>query len=442
MRRIEQEQEPRVALVLSGGGARGAYEAGVVRYLREALERDTGVAARFDILCGTSVGGIHAGFLAATAHDPAAQSRVLGETWRTLRAQALVELRPLDLVRFGAELLGLRRARTARHGALLGAGQLERLVAAACDWTRIAPNIEKGHLHSLSISATHVATGRTVVFVQTPDGIVPPWSRDPRVRVVAARIGPQHALASAALPLLFPPVALDGELYCDGGLRQNTPLSPALRLGADRVLIVSLRHSPSAAEMRLDRLLGRERALAMPSPAFVLGKVLNALLLDHLDYDLDRMHRINAILAAGEAAFGAGFAARLNPPVDGVAGMPMRQVAHLRLAPSEDIGGMAARYVRSSAFDGRGVVGALLRRLAASEARDEADFLSYLLFDGGYAELLLDLGWEDARSRRNELAELFAGDAIAVQEHCTTGCICAHATRRIFTRAAGPATDP
>lgn len=406
----------------------------MVRYLRQALEDDTGVAARFDVLCGTSVGGIHAGFLAATAHDPAAQARLLAATWSALRAQALVEVRPLDLVRFGAGLLGLVNARTAQHSGLLGVAQLEALVASSCDWTRIGRNMEEGHLEAISISATHVATGQTVVFVQTPDGTLPRWSRDPRVRAVATPIGPQHALASAALPLLFPPVVVDGEIYCDGGLRQNTPLSPALRLGADRILIVSLRHSPRAAEANVDRLLHRERELAMPSPALMLGKVFNALLLDHLDYDLDRMHRINAILAAGEAAFGGGFAARLNPAVDGTVGTPMRQIAHLRLSPSEDIGGMAARYVRSESFNGRGLAGALLRRLAASEARDEADLLSYLLFDGGYAELLLELGWEDARSRRNELAELFADGPMRVQEHCATGCICSRAADRPSTQ--------
>lgn len=421
----QRQARPRIALVLSGGGARGAYEAGVVRYLRQALERDTGVAARFDILCGTSVGGIHAGFLAATAHDPAAQARILVETWRALRAQALVEVHPLDLLRFGAGLFGLVRARAAQHSGLLGVAQLESLVASACDWTRIHPNMEDGRLEALSISATHVATGRTVVFIQTADGTLPRWSRDPRVRAVAARIGPQHALASAALPLLFPPVAVDGELYCDGGLRQNTPLSPAIRLGADRILVVSLRHSQRPAETHLDRFLRDDRAV--PSPALMLGKVFNALLLDHLDYDLDRMHRINSILAAGEAAFGEGFATRLNPAVDGITGSPMRQIAHLRLSPSEDLGAMAGRYVRSRSFDGRALAGALLRRLAASEARDEADLLSYLLFDGGYADLLLELGWEDARGRRNELAELFADEPMSVEKTCATGCICSNA---------------
>ena len=211
MERATQERRPRIALVLSGGGARGAYEAGVIRYLREGLERETGIAPRFDILCGTSVGGIHAGVLAATAHVPGVQARILAESWLTLRPHALIEAHPGDLLRFVAGLVGIPVARSPRHGGLLGTGQLEALVTGACDWGRIGSNLQAGHLAAVSISATHVASGQTVVFVQTADGRVPPWSRDPRVRAVPAQIGPQHALASAALPLLFPPVAVDGQ---------------------------------------------------------------------------------------------------------------------------------------------------------------------------------------------------------------------------------------
>lgn len=425
-------ERPRIALVLSGGGARGAYEAGVISYLYEALERETGVAPHFDILCGTSVGGIHSGFLAATAHDPAPAARSIAATWRKLTPQGLVEVGLVDLVRFGAALLGVGAGRT-RRGGLFGVRQLESLVAGACDWTRISANIAAGHLGAVSISATHVATGKTIVFVQTADGTVPRWSRDLRVEAVPACIGPQHALASASLPLLFPPVEVDGQFYCDGGLRQNTPLSPALRLGADRILIVALRHTPRAAESRLDRLLAREREKAMPTPSFLAGKVLNALLLDHLDTDLDRMHRINAILSAGEAAFGADFAARLNPVVDGARGTVMRRVTHVKLSPSEDLGMMAARYVRSRAFDRRrqGLAGALLKRLATSEARDEADLLSYLLFDGDYGALLLDLGWSDAHARRDELARLFSdAPGSRLERSCAPGCDCAAAEER------------
>src|SRR5205823_827354 len=150
------------------------------------------------------------------------------------------------------------------------------------------------------VSTTHVASGKTVVFVDM-SGELPAWSRDPHVRAQKTRITPSHALASAAIPLLFPAMPIDGAYYVDGGLRQNTPLSPALRLGADRVLVVSLKHQPLRPP---SEELARAREEELPSPFFLIGKTLNALLIDRVDYDLDRLRRMNAIIGAGIANYG------------------------------------------------------------------------------------------------------------------------------------------
>src|SRR5262249_27390310 len=152
-----------------------------------------------------------------------------------------------------------------------------------------------------SVSATHVGTGHTVVFLSSSEPIPREWSRDPFVRHRSARIGPRHVLASAAIPMLFPAVKIGDEYFTDGGLRQNTPMSPAIRLGADRLLLISLRH------VKEPKSLEKERTEAYPKPLFLAGKALNALMLDHTEYDLMRMQRINLILEAGRASFGNRF---------------------------------------------------------------------------------------------------------------------------------------
>src|SRR5262249_52151196 len=156
------------------------------------------------------------------------------------------------------------------------------------------------------------------------------WSRDPWIRPVKAHVGPFHALASAAIPLLFPPMPIDGSYYVDGGLRQNTPLSPAVRLGADRVLVLSMRYpglSPLDAEVADD---------TVPSPFFPAGKPLNALLIDRVDYDLDRLRRNNRIINAGRAIFGDDFLERMNDKLGHSEVAPLREVRDLLVRPSED----------------------------------------------------------------------------------------------------------
>ncbi len=405
--------KPRIALVLSGGAARGAYEAGVIKYLRDDLHKETGVAARFDILCGSSVGALNACFLAATAHKPDEQGESLVKRWTSLKIDSVLRLRTTDLMRFVRSLMGITPgpADLHRHGGLVDPEALEQIVLDSGPWSFIPRNLASGKLLALSVSCTHVASGHTVVFVQRGDGSVPAWSHDPFVHVAATRIRPQHALASAAIPILFPAVSIDGQYYCDGGLRQNTPLSPALRLGAERVLVISLRHIPTEPE-RTERVsLVGEAPDPPPNPYFLFGKVVNALWLDHVDYDLDRLRRTNAVLDAGVRAFGPDFAARLNGALVASGTQPLRGIREMRVQPSRDIGAMGVDYARSDAFQRRfpGIPGTLLRRMVGTDARGETDLLSYLLFDGGFAEQLIQLGLDDARAQRDELARFFDG---------------------------------
>jgi len=405
---------PKIGFVLSGGGSRGAYEAGIIHYIRTDLARRLGRHVPIDIITGTSVGAINASFLAATMLDPDAQADQITAAWRALRIEQLISLRLGDVLRAGRLMLGAEPPPpppgSFRYGGMLDTSGLERFVIRAIPWRGIERSIRSGRLAALSVSATHVGTGHTIVFLQTAEPVPREWSRDPFVRHRAARIGPRHVLASAAIPLLFPAVKIGDEYYTDGGLRQNTPMSPAIRLGADRLLLVSLRYVAKEP-----KVIQRERVEAYPKPLFLAGKALNALLLDHTEYDLQRMQRINLILEAGHSSFGPKFEDMMNHELVRLRGAPLRRIQAVHIRPSEDIGALAAQFARSGRMRLHGTIAKrLLHRLAAGEAAHENDLLSYLLFDGDYCAELIDLGRRDAARKEDELAALF--DVLAARE--------------------------
>jgi NTE family protein len=275
-------------------------------------------------------------------------------------------------------------------------------------WRGVAANIRKGHLDALAVSATHLGSGEVRLFVQRRDGTAPRWSLGRYTQAQPARIGPKHALASAALPVIFPAVRVGGQMYCDGGLRHSLPLSPALRLGAERVIVVPLRHKAPP---------GRPSPVAqkpgIASAPFLVGKTLNALLLDHTDQDLDRLERINDIIQAGTEAYGASFVETLNRAMVPHRNSPVRHVRRIVVRPSQDLGKLAGDYVRSAEFKLRvkgQMVGRVIRRLAERESTpdaDEADLVSYLLFDGGFADQLIQLGRSDARVLKQDWIRFF-----------------------------------
>ena len=404
-----------IALVLAGGGARGAYEAGVIRYLREELPAEARAHVRFDILCGTSVGAITACYLAATMDQPEQQGAGLMSLWGELELEKVYKVEGEDLWtltrkmwRAATEENPTRRPEGWRLYDILHPEPLEELVRTRAPWPRISANLARGLLSAISVSTTQIATGRTVVFVQRREGGVPAWSRDPFVEAREAILGPEHALASAAIPLLFRSVKIGDEYFCDGSLRQNTPLSPALRLGAERVLIVSLKHRPAGA------LPERRPLTAYPTTPLLMGKVLNALMLDHTDYDLDRLHRFNVILEAGQQAFGADFVPKINEAVTQLRGQPYRHVRELVLRPSRDLALIAAAHAKKDriADNARASLPIkLLHRITQSQLVSEADLASYLLFDGAYARDLMALAMEDTHRKRDEVIAFFAGEA-------------------------------
>ena len=399
---------PKIGFVLSGGGSRGAYEAGIIHYLRTDLARRLGRHVPIDIVSGTSVGAINAAFLAATMGDPDTHAQQIIAGWRALQLEELISLKASDMLRAVRLLLGGEPPPpppgSFRYGGLLDTSGLERFVIRVIPWRGIERNLRSRNLHALSVSATHVGTGHTVVFLSSAEPVPREWSRDPFVRHRAARIGPRHVLASAAIPMLFPAVKIGDEYFTDGGLRQNTPMSPAIRLGADRLLLVSLRH----VKKQEPKVLETERVEAYPKPLFLAGKALNALLLDHTEYDLMRMQRINMILDAGHASFGDRFEEMMNHELVRLRGAPLRRIEAVHIRPSEDIGALAADFAQAGKVKVKGLIAKrLIHQLANGEARHESDLLSYLLFDGDFAAELIELGRRDAAKKEDELAALF-----------------------------------
>lgn len=411
---LQEAREGRcVALVLSGGGARGAYEAGVLSHLFGPLARRLGFAPRFDIYSGASVGAVHSCYLAAHADRGDAGAPGLRAIWEGMSFGRVYRFTARDAFSFAGTLLGSAwgtdtesdRHPDRLHG-LLNTEPLERLVIQRIPWRHLRRNLTRGRFESISLSTTEVATGRTVVFVDNRERQVSSWTRDPQQIAIPDRITPHHALASAAIPFLFPAVRIRDSYYADGSLRQHTPLTPALRLGADRVLVVGLRAEPAS---KVDRALAAARVEKYRSAGFLFGKVLNALLIDRLDYDVAHMEVLNEALRAGVEAYGPGFLERINAQVEELRGLAFRIVESCFVRPSEDIGRIAGDHVRRMRGRWKGSLAGSLafRALTRGVPADEADLMSYVLFDAAYARDLMELGRRDAEANEEAMAALF-----------------------------------
>jgi NTE family protein len=396
----------RTALVLSGGGARGAYEAGVLAHVFERVLPRLGSDKGFDVVSGTSVGAIHAAYATATAGvDGPDRAKRLVATWESMEIEHVFKLGARDLLGIPLRSLGLvTRRRGETVGGLVDVRPLEQIVERAIPWPAVHENLRDGRAGVLCISCTDVGTGRVTIFMEGGLSDPTPWSndRDPGSTAILTEISAKHVRASASLPFLFPAVRINDRYYVDGGLRMNTPLSPALRLRANRIFVVALKHSPPAHESV--PVFPEE---VITQPAFMIGKVLDALTLDQLEYELRRIGLVNAMIERGESAFGAEFLERVNVAVREQRGVGFRRVRTVVIRPSEDIGRIAAVCQRQSRSGELGLVGALVTRLAArGTPRDEADLLSYLYFDRRFTRQLVELGREDARRREDEILAL------------------------------------
>lgn len=406
---------PNTALVLSGGGARGAYEAGVIRYIRDELPARIRPHVRFEILCGSSVGAINCCYLAASAHAPESQGQGLINIWQSMQINQVYQLGFRELLNLPRFILGSRgrgelddAVGPGRLGGLFNTSPMEHLVKNGISWSRLHKNLEEGFYKALAINATHIRTGRTHVFVEREGGGLPPWSTDPQIEAHAVEIGPSHALASSAIPWIFPAVAINNEIYSDGSIKLNTPISPALRLGADRLFVVGLKsedigdwRAPKPETQRID---------TFPSAAYLLGKILNALLVDKTEYDLKRLRRYNAIIREGKREFKHQHTTHLDDLMTRSRGAAYREIDTLEVRPSVDIAEIASRHLQRGSIAARAgsLVGPMLHRLGDIGVGQASDLLSYLLFDHEFAQELIRLGMHDADVRRKQIIEFFS----------------------------------
>lgn len=384
-----------LGVVLSGGGARGAYEAGVLSYVFGELHRAGGPPTPYDLVCATSVGAVNGTALAGAAHDPGPGLEQLASVWAELELE--------HVIRFGfRQAAGLHRVLLGGSSprGLFDASRLAGLVGRMIPWRQVRRNLRSGRLRALTVTATHISTGQPVIFVDRSPETALPRGLSNHAVVRGEHIRADHVLASAAIPVLFPPVRIRADLYCDGGLRQNTPMSPAVHLGADRLLIVGVSTASHGAGPIPAVAPGR-----FPGAPFLLGKILNAFLLDHVNTDIEELDRVNRLLEDGVAACGGGFLDRMNERALRRGDPPRRIIRHLAIKPSVDIGRIAGEHLRTHRTRfGKTLGRTFLKLLDLGEGAD-ADLASYLLFDGEFASRLMSLGRADAAARRDEIIE-------------------------------------
>jgi NTE family protein len=394
-------------IVLSGGGARGAYEAGVIAGIMEVLRPKR---APFDVLCGTSVGALNAAYLASHAHVPDMNAAGLISQWQSLDLSRHLKLDMRGLLgwkrHFSPDkpILKADATRIPLHAgrSMLHTGAIDELVEKAVKWDCLHRNVQSGLVRALIVAALHISTGKTTLFAEMTGGLEFKAGRDPRRTPFVGDIGAEHVLASAAIPLLFPARRVGSDYYCDGGVRYNTPIAPAIRAGAQRLVVISLlADAPDAAgdtplESRLE---------AYGSPIFLIGKVLNALFLDPLNYDLQILDRFNRLYDTLEKTLTAEEMQRVNQVMVENRGLNYRKVDTLVFRPSKDIGRMArerARSLNASMFSSW-----VLARTATLGAIWESDLLSFILFDAEFAKSLIWLGRQDAVARAREIRAFF-----------------------------------
>ncbi len=366
--------EDREALVLAGGGARAAYQVGVLRAIADWLPEDT--PCPFEVLVGTSAGAINAASLAARSPSLREAVATLERVWAGFSVDQVFDVDNLSMVRAGLHWL----LSMASGGWLLPAPRslfdtepLRELMRREIPFERIPDNVRNGPLRALAVATTSYSSGRAVAFFDAPPELAE-WRRVRRAGVRRS-VDVDVLMATAAIPFMFPAAQVDGEYFGDGAMRQLAPLSPAVHLGANRLLVVGTRAEAPASPA--DGAIG-----SAPSPGHLLGFVLDSLFTDGLSIDLERLHQINSLLELHPEASAPG-----RRPID-----------TLVIQPSEDPTRIARRHVSAMPRSVR----RLLRTMGALEARGGL-LVSYLLFESVYTKKLMQLGRADAEARREEI---------------------------------------
>lgn len=366
-----------LGLVLTGGGARAAYQVGVLRAIAEMLPPHAN--SPFPIVCGTSAGAINAAGLAMSATHFSTGVRQLETVWSNLHVEQVHRADLFGVVRNTVRCIGtLRGGEQAKAPfALLDNVPLRKLLGCRLPFRGIQRSIHLGALRALAVTVWGYTSGQSVTFYQG-DKSIQPWCRAMRVGA-AARIGIQHLLASSAIPLIFPAVRLNREYFGDGSMRQLAPLSPALHLGADRILVIGV-------NKKRETPVERVKVTGYPPVAQIVGHMLNSIFVDSLEVDLERLQRINETLAL------IPLEARKER------GTLLRPIKSMVISPSERINEIALQHAYSLPRTMRYLYSAV-GGLAPSGSR----LLSYVLFEASYCRALIELGYRDTMQQESEV---------------------------------------
>ena len=383
-----------VGLVLSGGGARAAYQAGVLRYIADAFP-----SVHFPIMKGVSAGAINTGHLANHTGSLKEATELMVKSWQELTFDRVFEtestfdfFRRLIKNKDGGSYEERITSSMAHQRGLLDPSPLRVFLAEKLKTdkggrlTGVRANVNSGRIKGFAVTTTNYMTGQTTTFVQGVN--IAHWERPNRVGVTT-QITIDHILASAALPVLFPAVLIDGSWHGDGGVRLTNPLSPAISMGADRIMVISTRYSRTQAEADVHTIRG------YPPAAQIIGILMNAIFLDAVDQDAENLERINDLIQHLPERHRNG----------------LRQIKLLMIRPSIDIGKMAGKY--KPQFSG---ALRLFTMGIGSEETKSPDWLSMLLFQKEYMSDLIDVGYNDAAHQHDQI-ELFLEEANKVDQN-------------------------
>jgi NTE family protein len=381
---MESESGGKCGLVLAGGGARAAYQVGVLQAIREMLP-DPKVNP-FPIICGTSAGAVNAGSLACHADDFGGAVERLLNVWRNFTPHHVYRADWLGATRNNLQwmegfLFGAFIKR--RRSSLLDNRPLEALLTKYLDFSRIEQNIDKRALDAVAITCSGYTSGQSCSFFQGAEGIEG-WKRSARIGI-KTKLTVQHLMASSAIPFVFPPYHVNREFFGDGSMRQIAPVSPALHLGSDRVVVIGTARIRNDAPERL-------RGDNFPTLAQIAGHVMNSIFLDSLSVDIERLERINRTVSCS------------SPEALKKMGLSLHHVDVLVLTPSEPLDQVAVKHMPSLPW----TIRFMLRSVGAMR-RGGANLASYLLFEQNYCRELIDMGYNDTIKRREEVEAFLAG---------------------------------
>jgi NTE family protein len=371
----------KIGLILTGGGSRAAYQVGVLKAIAEFSPRSS--RSPFTIICGTSAGALNAATLAVNARHFRKGVNYLLNVWKNFRVHEVYRSDFVGVVHNGVRwvaglVLSSFGSDKLNYVSLLDNAPLIELLERALPCEKIQESIDCGALYALSITASGYGSGHSVTFYQGAEDIEP-WRRARRVGV-PTKLEIHHLLASAAIPFIFPAVHIHREHFGDGSMRQLSPISSALHLGADRILVVGM--GPGGYEDDESR----NKIDEYPSLAQIAGHALDSIFLDGMEIDLERLRRINKIVSL--------IPEEIRPHVN------LRHVDALVISPSKPLEKIAERHLHGLPWTIR-----ILLRSVGVMRKNGANLVSYLLFDKSYCRALIDLGYQDAMKRKDEIID-------------------------------------